>query len=93
MSKESITSIKPDILATWMKGNKNDFIVVDVRDVDYSAFKIPGSIHVPSDILMIGLAKLIEDIAAMKEKPKYVVFYCMHWFVTLPCAVLSLFSP
>lgn len=51
---------------------KKDFIVVDVRDDDYSGGNIKGSLNQPSDEFLTNVDTLVKNT---KEVP-LVIFHC-----------------
>lgn len=80
MVERPVKAVSPTDVSIWIKSGKKNYLIVDVRDYDYAGRKIKGSIHIPSEILVIGLTKLIGDLEKMNPKPENIVFYCMNWY-------------
>ena len=72
--------VEPYELAEWMDKDPNSVIVVDVRDTDYSQYKIPGARHIPYPEVFRTTPKLVEQIQALPKQPESIVFHCMFWF-------------
>lgn len=80
MVERPVKAVSPTSVSTWIKSGTKNYLIVDVRDYDYAGRKIKGSIHIPSEILVIGLTKLIGDLENMNPKPENIIFYCMNWY-------------
>ena len=74
----SVQYIEPDQLAQWIDEDFNSVIVVDVRDIDYSGYKIPGSRHIPYNSFSKCIPALIASIKALPTLPKRIVFHCKY---------------
>ena len=77
--QSKVTSISPGILSTWILSGKHDFLIVDVRDVDYLHERIKGAIHAPSTLLAISLAKVVDYISSLETQPLYTIFYWLQY--------------
>ena len=85
--QSKVTSISPDTLSGWMLSGKHDFLIVDVRDVDYLHERIKGALHAPSTLLAISLAKVADYILSLETQPLYTIFYCNEWFAFFLCSL------
>ena len=73
--------VEPYELADWMDKDPESVIVVDVRDTDFSRFKIPESRHIPAYTFLVHVDKLIESIKKQEKQPSKIVFHCTYWFL------------
>ena len=88
-----IEYVEPRMLADWMDKNQNSVIVVDVRDVDFRGYKIPGSRHLPFVSFSDNLPNLIESIKTLDIKPQRIVFHCKYRHVIISGLCFILFFP
>ncbi|KAH7831384.1 uncharacterized protein MONOS_13076 [Monocercomonoides exilis] len=68
--------IEPYELAQLLKSSPKDVVVVDVRDVDYNGYKIPGSRHIPNYEFPSKIDVLIESLKFLDPLPSSIVFHC-----------------
>lgn len=72
---QDFSYINPEELCLKLKNtenNKDDMIIIDVRDDDFIGGHIKGALHIPSYELSSHILNLIEKIKNAKE----VIFYC-----------------
>ena len=87
----NIGYVEPRELADWMDKNPNSVIVVDVRDVDFRGYKIPGSRHIPFISFSDNLPNLIESIKQLDIKPQRIVFHCKYRYAIISSLCFILF--
>ena len=75
-----IPYVEPYELAQWMDQDPSSVVVVDVRDTDYTGFKIPNARHIPFNAFFECIPKLIQSIKSLPKQPTTIVFHCMFWF-------------
>ena len=83
--QSKVTSISPETLSLWILSGKHDFLLVDVRDVDYLHERIKGAMHAPSSLLAISLSKVADYISSLETQPFYTIFYCNEWCAFFLC--------
>ncbi|KAH7818247.1 putative Cdc25 family phosphatase [Monocercomonoides exilis] len=76
--QQRVSVLKRNELAEWLRKPEKDFLIVDVRDIDFFGQKIPGSYHASSEIIVAEISILLQKISAMEKKPEKVIFYCQH---------------
>lgn len=64
--------ISPQELEALIKGETEDYLVVDVRDDDYRGGNIKGALNIPSEKFMLELHRLIDDTQSVSK----IIFHC-----------------
>ena len=64
--------MSPQELESLIKSKSSDYLVVDVRDSDYSGGNIKGAVNIPSEQFLVKLHKLIDDTKNVSK----IVFHC-----------------
>lgn len=69
-----VKSISSQELKDLIKSESDDYLVVDVRDEDYTGGNIKGGINIPSEKFMLKLHQLIDDTQNVSK----IIFHCAY---------------
>eukprot|EP00761_Pharyngomonas_kirbyi_P013347 gb/GECH01013375.1/.p1 GENE.gb/GECH01013375.1/~~gb/GECH01013375.1/.p1 ORF type:complete len:160 (+),score=44.38 gb/GECH01013375.1/:1-480(+) len=74
LPEKSVIKIGADTLIQGLENNPDEWLIIDVRDVDFDGGHIPSCLHIPFSEFEQHLNEVLEQC----QERKHVVFYCMY---------------